>query len=61
MQIHKDMWSDFNDYELAKLCYTYGIEEELVFADNLTLANREQVEKLLTDFELDIAATGEYL
>jgi len=61
MQIHKDMWSDFNDYELVKLCYTYGIEEELVFADNLTLANRDQVEKLLTDFEMDIAAAGEYL
>lgn len=61
MQIHKDMWSDFNDYELVKLCYMYGIEEELVIADNLTLANREQVEKLLTDFEMDIAAAGEYL
>jgi len=55
------MWSDFNDYELAKLCHTYGIEEELVFNDNLTLANRDQVEKLLTDFEMDIAAAGEYL
>jgi uncharacterized protein YlaN (UPF0358 family) len=61
MQIHKDMWVDFNDYELAKLCYTYGMEEELVFADNLTLANRDEVEKLLTDFEMDIAAAGEYL
>ena len=61
MQIHKDMWADFNDYELAKLCYTYGIEEELVFADDLTLANRDEVEKLLTNFELDIAAAGEYL
>jgi uncharacterized protein YlaN (UPF0358 family) len=61
MQIHKDMWSDFSDYELAKLCYMYGIEEELVFNDNLTLENRDQVEKLLTDFEMDIAAAGEYL
>jgi uncharacterized protein YlaN (UPF0358 family) len=61
MQIHKDMWADFNDYELAKLCYTYGIEEELVFADNLTLANRDEVEQLLTNFEMDIAAAGEYL
>jgi hypothetical protein len=61
MTIHKDMWIDFNDYELAKLCHTYGIEEELVWADNLTLANRDQVEKLLTDFEMDIAAAGEYL
>jgi hypothetical protein len=61
MTIHKEMWVDFNDYELAKLCYTYGIEEELVWADNLTLANRDEVEKLLTDFELDIAAAGEYL
>jgi uncharacterized protein YlaN (UPF0358 family) len=61
MTIHKEMWADFNDYELAKLCYMYGIEEELVFNDNLTLANRDQVEKMLTDFEMDIAAAGEYL
>jgi len=55
MIIHRDMWSEFNDYELAKLCYTYGMEEELVFADDLTLANREFIEILLTDFELDLA------
>ena len=61
MTIHKEMWVDFNDYELAKLCYTYDIREGLVWADNLTLANRNEVEKLLTDFELDIAAAGEYL
>jgi len=53
----KDMWSDFNDYQLAKLCYTYGMEEELVFADNLTLANRTHIEKLLTDFEMELAAS----
>ena len=56
MQIHRDMWADFNDYELAKLCYTYGMEEELVFADDLTLANREFIETLLTDFEMDLAS-----
>jgi hypothetical protein len=56
MIIHRDMWSDFNDYELAKLCYTYGMEEELVFADDLTLANRDFIETLLTDFEMDLAS-----
>ena len=61
MNITRDMWSDFNDYQLAKLCYTYGIEEELVWADDLTLANRGFIETILTDFELDLAAAGEYL
>lgn len=56
MRIHRDMWSDFNDYELAKLCYTYGMESELVFADDLTLANRDFIEVLLTDFEMDLAS-----
>lgn len=54
--IHKDMWADFTDHELAELCYSYGMEEELVFADNLTLANRDFIETLLTDFEMDLAS-----
>jgi hypothetical protein len=49
------MWNEFSDYELAQLCYNYGIEEELVFADNLTLANRTYIETLLTEFEYDMA------
>jgi hypothetical protein len=49
------MWADFNDYELAKLCYTYGMEEELKWGDDLTLLNREFIETLLTDFEMDLA------
>jgi uncharacterized protein YlaN (UPF0358 family) len=57
MDFMKDMWSDFNDYQLAKLCYAYGMEQELVFADNLTLANRTYIEKLLTDFEMELAAS----
>jgi hypothetical protein len=61
MNITRDMWVDFNDYQLAKLCYTYGMEEELVWADDLTLANRGFIETILTDFELDLAAAGEYL
>lgn len=56
MMIHRDMWADFSDFELAKLCYTYGMESELVFADDLTLANRDFVETLLTDFEMDLAS-----
>jgi hypothetical protein len=51
------MWGDFNDYQLAKLCYTYGMENELVFADDLTLANRDFIETLLTNFEMDLAAS----
>jgi len=56
MMVNRDMWVDFNDYELAKLCYTYGMEDELVFADDLTLVNREFIETLLTDFEMDLAS-----
>ena len=57
MEFTRDMWCDFNDYQLAKLCYTYGMEKELVFADDLTLANRDFIETLLTNFELDLAAS----
>ena len=55
MMITKDMWADFNDYELAKLCHTYGMEHELVWSNDLTLANRDFIETLLTDFEFDLA------
>ena len=53
----ENMWVDFNDYQLAELCYAYGMEEELVWADNLTLSNRDFIETLLTNFELDMAAS----
>jgi hypothetical protein len=46
------MWSDFSDFELAELAGRYGLEDLLVFSDNLSLANRDEVEKLLTEFEM---------
>jgi hypothetical protein len=46
------MWNDFNDYELAELAVRYGLEDLLVFAGDLSLANREEVEKFLTEYEM---------
>ena len=57
MSFAKTMWAEFNDYELAKLCYNYGMEEELEWSDHLVLANRDFIETLLTDFEMDLAAS----
>lgn len=49
------MWNDFSDYELATLAGQYGLEDELVFTPDLTLANRERIEQLLTDVEFSMA------
>ena len=49
------MWNDFSDFELAELAGTYGIEDELVFAGDLSLANRSQIESRLTAIEYDFA------
>lgn len=49
------MWEDFSDYELATLAGQYGLEESLVFAGDLSLANREEIEALLTAAEYDLA------
>lgn len=57
MKFTRDMWADFNDYQLAQLCYSYGMEKELEWADDLTLSNREFIETLLTDFEMELAAS----
>ena len=46
------MWSDFSDFELAELAGRYGIEDMLVFAGDLSLANREEVETSLTQIEM---------
>jgi len=48
------MWSDFSDYELAELAGRYGLEDNLVFDYELSLANRDEIEKLLTEFEWEI-------
>lgn len=49
------MWNDFSDYELCEIAGSYGLEDELVFAADLTLANRERIEQLLTDVEFSMA------
>ena len=46
------MWNDFSDYELAELAGRYGLEDLLVFAGDLSLANREEVEKFLSEHEM---------
>ena len=55
------MWDDFSDYELAELASAYGLEDSLVFANDLSLANRPEVEKLLTAAEYEIAFPIEIL
>jgi hypothetical protein len=57
MMIKKDlnMWEDFSDFELADLAGKYGIEDELVFAGDLSLANRSEIESRLTAIEYDMA------
>jgi len=53
----QNQWSDFDDFDFACLCHSYGIEEECVFAAILPvkLANRAQIEALLTEFEFELA------
>jgi len=55
--IKKDlnMWEDFSDFDLAELAGKYGIEDELVFAGDLSLANRSEIESRLTAIEYDMA------
>ena len=47
----------FDDFELACLCADYGYEDVLEIAEILPvrLANRAQVEALLTQHELEMA------
>lgn len=49
------MWTDFSDFELAELTGQHGLEDSLVFAGDLSLANRDEVEALLTLAEHDMA------
>lgn len=49
------MWDDFNDFELAQLAGQYGIEDSLIFAGDLSLLNRNEIESLLTQIEYDDA------
>ena len=54
------MWKDFTDFELAELAGTYGIEDELVFAGDLSLANRAEIESRLTEIEYDLFLKEEF-
>lgn len=49
------MWKDFSDFELAELAGRYGLQDELVFTSDMRLANRQEIENLLTLEEYDIA------
>ncbi len=53
----ENMWSGFDDFELACLCADYGYEDVLDFTQILPvkLANRAEVEALLTRHELELA------
>ena len=53
------MWNDFSDFELATLAADYGLEESIVFADDLSLANREEIEHLLTETEFSLYFNSE--
>jgi hypothetical protein len=56
-KIMKNQWSGFDDFELACLCADYGYEDALEIVEILPvkLANRAQIETLLTEHELEMA------
>lgn len=51
----EEMWNDYSDFELAHLAGQYGLEDSLVFDYELGLANREEIERLLTEAEYGLA------
>lgn len=53
----ENQWAGFDDFELACLCADYGYEDVLDIASilPLKLANRVEVENLLTQHELELA------
>ena len=53
----ENQWSGFDDFELACLCADYGYEDALDIASILPikLANRAEIEALLTNHELELA------
>lgn len=56
------MWDEFNDFELATLAGQYGLEDSIIFSGDLTLANRSELEEMLTVAEHDMAfSNGEFL
>ena len=53
----ENQWSEFDDFELACLCADYGYEDVLDISAILPvkLANRAEIESLLTRHELEMA------
>ena len=53
----QNQWSGFDDFELACLCADYGYEDALDIASILPvkLANRDEIEALLTEHEFELA------
>ena len=53
----ENQWSGFDDFELACLCADYGYEDALDISAILPvkLANRAEIEALLTAHELELA------
>lgn len=53
----ENQWSGFDDFELACLCHDYNLEDVCEFAQILPvkLANRAEVESLLTQYEFELA------
>ena len=54
------MWNDFTDFQLAELAGNYGLQDYLVFTDRLTLANREEVETVIEEYEYNIAFSVDF-
>ena len=50
-----EMWKDFTDFEIATLAGSYGLQDLIEFNGDLTLANRDQLESLIAEFEIDMA------
>ena len=53
------MWNDFSDFELATIAANYGLEESIVFANDLSLANRLELEDILTKVEHELYFNSE--
>jgi hypothetical protein len=49
------MWNDFSDFELATLAGSYGLQDYIVFTESLQLANREEVETMIEEYEYSLA------
>jgi hypothetical protein len=49
------MWKDFTDFEIAELAGRYGFADNLVFAYDMSLANRQEIEDILTEYEFSQA------